>query len=137
MGNGFKFGKTSKARLGTCHPRIRHWLGLAMRDTPLDFGIVCGYRGKDEQMTAFANGKSHAKYGESLHNFMWGDKPCSLAVDVLPYSAEQRDYLYNDETAILKLHHHLRMVAQGIGLNLTWGGSFNNLDDPAHWEIKL
>ena len=135
--SGFYFGRTSLARLGTCHPRIRHWLREAIKTTPLDFGIVCGFRDANAQTLAYANGKSLAKYGESPHNFIWGDAPCSLAVDVMPYDAEIKDYLWDDNGAIKKLHDHLLLTAEKIGLAVKWGGDFKSIKDQPHWEIKI
>ena len=130
-----KLGKTSKARLATCHPRIRYWIKEAIKTSPLDFGVVCGYRSKDEQTSAYANGKSNAPYGASLHNFMWGDKPCSLAVDVMPYA--DGDYLWHDDIAIKQLYDHLMLTADRMGLRLIWGGDFDKLIDKPHWEIMI
>ncbi len=131
----FYFGRTSLARMGTCHPRIKYWLREAIKTTPIDFGVVCGFRGKSEQMTAFANMKSRAMWGESLHNFMWGDKPCSLAVDVMPYG--DGDYLWSDDNATQKLYDHLMQTADRCGLVVRWGGDFVSLVDKPHWEISI
>ncbi|RLI68819.1 MAG: hypothetical protein DRP02_11790 [Candidatus Gerdarchaeota archaeon] len=136
MGSGFYFGRTSLARLGTCHPRIRYWLREAIKTSPLDLGIVCGYRDVNEQMTAYANGKSDARYGESPHNFIWGDRACSLAVDVLPYDAETQNY-DESEKAVKELYDHLMFTADRVGLRVSWGGDFKNLKDIPHWEIII
>lgn len=74
----YKFGKTSQARLDTCHPKLQEILNEAIKYT--DFSVTCGYRSEADQQKAFESGDSKLKYPKSKHN----TKP-SMAVDVAPW----------------------------------------------------
>jgi hypothetical protein len=39
----------------------------ALKTTLIDFSIICGYRGKQEQSNAFAHGASKVQYPNSMH----------------------------------------------------------------------
>ena len=136
MGSYF-LGRTSKARLVTCHRKIQLIVEDAIKHSTIDFGVVCGYRGEIQQTEAFDDGKSNAEWGESSHNFRQGDKPCSLAVDLAPYSSKIRNYLWDDEEAFKQLYEHIRMTAHKFGVKMKWGGNFASLKDMPHFEIVI
>ena len=77
----YSFGNTSKTRLFSCHGDICKIMFMAIDASEIDFTIVCGSRGEEEQEKAYAEGNSKAHYGESPHNAT----PSSLAVDICPY----------------------------------------------------
>lgn len=72
------FSKTSINRLVTCHKDLRIIFMYVIKY--FDCSILCGYRGKKSQETAFQNGYSTLHFPESKHN-----KKPSLAVDAVPY----------------------------------------------------
>ena len=74
----FHFGTASKSRLSTCHPDIQRLLNECIKH--VDFSVVCGMRGKEDQNRAFDDGKSTVRWPNSKHNI----NP-SEAVDVAPY----------------------------------------------------
>ena len=137
-----KLGKTSKRRLSTCCPEWQEIITAVINDPdcPYDIGVMCGHRGKEKQNEAFFNKASDAKYGDSDHNFMKGDKPWSEAIDLGIYSAELRDYIWNDQRKYLILAKFILRKAAGLGYFVEWGGSYRlrgGDNDPYHFSLKL
>jgi len=133
----YRLGNTSKARLATCHKKIQQIVEDAIKTSPIDFGVVCGFRGETLQTEAFLNHKSKAQWGESAHNFRCGNKPCSLAVDLAPYSSKINNYLWNDEGAFQALYDHIMLTASKFSVELKWGGNFRSFKDRPHFEIVI
>jgi len=139
--NKYSFGKASLRRLGTMHSRLQHLLWRAMEtwDGDFDWGVVCGFRGEDDQVTAYANGDSMARWGESAHNFMIGNSPCSLAFDIAPYDPTIRNYMWHDRKKFQVLFAHVLAVAQELGMVVKWGASFRSMQngDLPHGEVEI
>lgn len=74
----YKFAKRSKEQLETLHPDLQKVLEDAI--TIIDFSIIQGHRGKEEQNKYFKEGRSKLKFPQSKHN-----KNPSRAVDIAPY----------------------------------------------------
>ena len=74
----YKFGKTSRARLDTCHPLLIEIMEEAIK--LVDFSVLCGHRGEKEQQEAVNRGASKVLFPNSKHN----TSP-SVAVDIAPY----------------------------------------------------
>lgn len=55
---GYKFGGNSIKKLKTCHVALQLLMGEAIKTSPIDFTIVCGHRGKEEENKAFRTGNS-------------------------------------------------------------------------------
>ena len=132
----FFFGTTSKRRRDTCHIVWRKILDEAIRTSPLDFGIVCGGRGREAQNKAFSDGNSGATWGESDHNYMRGYKFCSLAVDVAPYCSAINDYIWHDANLWVILSNHIIDTARELGYKIEWGGHYANVDKP-HFALRF
>ena len=133
----FKLGKTSKARLDTCHKKLQLIVNDAIENSAIDFGVVCGFRGETLQKEAFDSGNSNAQWGESPHNFRQGDNPCSLAVDLAPYSSAIRDYLWHDEHQFKYLYDLISLTAMKFGVKIKWGGNFKSFKDLPHFELSI
>ncbi len=131
----YKFGKVSEKRLNTCHKDIQRLMKKAIKTSPLDFSIICGHRNKKEQNEAFEMGYSKVKWPNGNHN-----KFPSNAVDIAPYprlfEASIDDWLL--------LSNHVKKVAEKEGIDVRWGGDWNDngdyrdekfLDLP-HWELR-
>jgi len=122
----YTFGTTSNRRLETCRPEVRIVMRQAIITSDIDFGIVCGFRGEIEQGMAFVGGFSDAKWGESDHNIMKGNRLCSPAVDVAPYSAELRDYIWDDKELWDYLHDHITATAKRLHYKMMCGITLKN-----------
>lgn len=125
----YKFGKTSRNRLNTCHPDIQRVMERAIELSPIDFSIVCGERTEEEQMEAYRKGNSKAKYGQSPHN----NSP-SLAVDICPYVDGKLQW--DNAAGWFTLYKTVMQAARLEDVELTWGGHFKSITDKPHWELK-
>ena len=55
--NKFKFSKMSIEHLNTCAPLLRALMIYSFATSDIDFSILCGHRGKDEQNAAYRDGR--------------------------------------------------------------------------------
>ena len=72
------FGKRSTENLATCDKRIQLVCNKAIKI--IDFSVICGHRGEQEQNKAYAEKRSTKQWPYSKHN----QNP-SPAVDIWPY----------------------------------------------------
>lgn len=127
----YRFGSASSARLATVHPDLSRVMHKVIAQTPVDFAIISGLRGKDEQNDLVAVGRSHLFYPRSKHNF----SPYSLAVDVAPYVAG-RGLVWDDDTLWTTLYDHIMAAALVEGVRLVWGGNWSRFVDKPHFELN-
>jgi hypothetical protein len=118
-----KFGKTSTARLATCHPKLQEIMNEAIKRT--DFSILCGHRSKEDQDAAVKAGNSKAVWPKSRHN-----STPSMAVDVAPYPLN-----WENAKAFMDLAKVIKEVAKEKGIAIRWGGDFKTLVDLPHIEL--
>jgi peptidoglycan LD-endopeptidase CwlK len=116
------FGKSSLQRLNECHPNLQIILNEAIKE--LDFTILCGHRGEDEQNQAFAEKKSQVKFPNSKHNSM-----PSMAADIALYPIN-----WNDIAGFNKLMDKVQEIADKKGIKIRLGRSFSFKDYP-HVEL--
>jgi peptidoglycan L-alanyl-D-glutamate endopeptidase CwlK len=132
-------GVRSKEVLATCHADIQAVVNEAIRE--IDFTVVCGRRGREEQEKAVAGGKSKLHYPASKHNV---EPPgLALAVDLAPY----RDgaIQWNDIQAFIFLAGIIKGIALTKGIKIRWGGDFNRNNnthddrfmDMPHFELEV
>lgn len=124
----------SKKILATCDERIQKVVNEAIKDTPIDFTVTCGYRGEKEQNEAVAKGFSNVKYPKGKHN-----KKPSKAVDIVPYpkmwDASKEDFRM--------LADHILATGKRLGVKLKWGSDWNmngrtddeRFIDSPHYEL--
>ena len=118
------FSETSEARLKTCHPKIIQIMRFAIE--VIDFKILCGYRGEEEQNAAYPK-YSLVKYPLSKHNHMEDGKPCSLAIDIIPYDNILHTIVgWDDAESFALLAGHVKMAAYAFDIKLRWGHDWNN-----------
>jgi len=131
-----KFGKSSKARLATCHPDLQRLFNEVIKH--VDCSILCGQRDKESQDAAFDKGTSKLRYPYSKHN----GAP-SLAVDVGPYYSDGTKVRWNDSKGFLHFSGFVRGVASQMGIDIRvgadWDSDFDLLDqtfnDLPHFEL--
>lgn len=134
-GSGYAWGARSQRRLSTCHADIQRVLTAALShpDCPHDMTIIYGHRTHEEQAALYAKGRTapgpkvtNARPGQSRHN-SWP----SEAVDVVPYVNGAPSW---DWDHITPCAEHIKRVAAGMDVPLTWGGDWR-MRDGAHFEL--
>ena len=126
------FGKGSRRNLNTCHSDLRQ---VAEAVIPFfDFSVTEGHRSKLLQNKYYEDGKSKVRYPDSRHNYA-----PSEAMHCQPYPTD-----WQDRERFTLLAGHLLQAAQERGINLRWGGDWdqdtqvkdNTFDDLAHFELR-
>lgn len=121
-----KFGARSLHELSTCHEKLQVICHEALKI--MDFSVICGHRGEEDQNRAFAEGKSNAKFGESSHN----EIP-SMAMDLAPYPLN-----WEDTNRFCVLAGVIKAVAYKFGIKIKWGGDFKSIKgDLGHFELEV
>ena len=127
-----KFGKTSKSRLQTCEKDLQDLFNEVVKY--FDCSVLVGYRGRNEQDTAYESGHSKVKWPNGKHN-----KKPSVAVDVAPYPID-----WEDRERFIYFGGFVKGCAFRMNLPLRWGGDWdsdtqlsdNKFDDLVHFELK-
>tara|TARA_R110002020_G_scaffold472472_1_gene700575 strand:- start:4017 stop:4409 length:393 start_codon:yes stop_codon:yes gene_type:complete len=127
-----RFGKTSRKRLATCHPKLQKVFKEVVKE--FDCSVICGHRNEKDQNKAFNDGRSKVKYPHGRHN-----ATPSNAIDVAPYPID-----WNDRERFTYFAGYVLGIAKSMGITLRWGGDWNrnwdlkdnNFDDLPHFEIK-
>lgn len=119
-----KFSESSLRRLRECDQRLQDVCFEAIKT--LDFTVLCGYRGREEQEKAFAEGKSKARFGQSPHN-----RSPSMAVDLAPWPID-----WDNIDRFRELNEVIQEAAKVRGVQVEWGGNWKSFKDYPHWEIK-
>lgn len=120
-----KFSVRSQNNLSQCHPDIQKVMNEVIKFT--DFSVLVGYRGKEDQDKAVADGHSNLAWPDSKHN-----KHPSLAVDIAPYPID-----WDDINRFFYLAGVVLTIAQQNGINLKWGGYWTSLKDYPHFELII
>jgi hypothetical protein len=109
-----KLGTLSTNRLDTCHPKIQRLVREVALRIPrqLDFSVVCGHRGEQEQEDALKGGFSKVGWPHSKHNAL-----PSRAVDLAPYPIDWRD-----THRFSRLAGYVQAVADDMGIRIRWLG---------------
>ena len=126
-----RFGKTSKAKLATCHEDLQKILNEVIKY--VDCSVIEGHRSEERQNKLFDEGKTKLKYPKGRHN----SNP-SRAVDVVPYPID-----WNDRERFHLFAGFVLGIAQSMGIKLRWGGDWNmnfevddnQFDDFPHFEL--
>lgn len=107
------FSKLSEQRLSTCAQPLQDLLREAIKH--VDFTVLFGYRGKDEQDDAVRTGASTKVWPTSRHNVM-----PSMAVDIAPYPID-----WKDTARFARLFGFIERIAQEKGIKIRWGADWN------------
>ena len=114
-------------KLKTADLRLVHWF-LEARKEFQNLHIAWSWRSKEEQESAFQEGRTRAHFPHSKHNHMENGKPCSLALDVFQ--------IQNGRVVFCpSFYFKLNELSQKMGYSIIWGGSFSTLKDNDHYEI--
>jgi len=145
-----KFGKTSAARLKTCHSDLQKIMSLAISRSRVDFGISEGARSLERQQDLFNQGKSKIdginKKGK--HNLTPAE-----ACDVYVYHSdlETRRKIVYDKCSLSYIAGVVVSCAEELLLAgevehvIRWGGNWDrdgvilydqSFDDLPHFELR-
>ena len=116
MANEYHFGSRSVRKLETCDDRL---IAIAMRALGygvLDFGIIHGHRGEDEQNSYYEQGVSQVRWPDSKHN-----KQPSLAFDFINTPVD-----WNRERDFVVIAGLILQAAKELGIPIRWGGDWND-----------
>ena len=128
----YSFGKTSKRRLETCDSRIRDTMYLAIKRSPIDFGIAQGARTVEQQQEYFDNDKSkinpsaYANLEDLLKvakHIVDGEiRLKAEAVDVYAFVNGKASW---DSSSLILIAGVILSCANELGYKLRWGGNWD------------
>lgn len=127
----YRFGKTSKRRLTTCHTDLQRLFNEVIKY--YDCSILCGYRSEEKQNEAYSEGRSTVEWPNSKHNVY-----PSIAVDVAPYPID-----WDELRRFYMFVGIVRGVAAMMGINIRCGADWDgdmevkdqNFHDLPHVEL--
>lgn len=129
----YKFSKTSKSRLSSCHLDLQRLFNEVIKDT--DCTIVSGMRTPAEQLNLYKQGRTlpgnivtnlDGYNKKSRHNY----NP-SQAVDVVPYPID-----WNDLERFKAFGDFVKDKAIELDIYIRWGGDWVRFRDYPHYELK-
>lgn len=122
----YRFSDTSAKRLSTACQELQDVFNLAIKRSPIDFGIACGHRSVEEQQRLYAQGRTEAGNivtgvdgitTRSEHNY----KP-SRAVDIYAYVNGKAVWTVKDLCFIGGV---VFSCAAELGISIRWGGNWD------------
>ena len=133
----FEFSDRSKKALKSCHKDLQKIARSALRKSNIDFAIISGYRGEEEQNELFANGFSKLKFPASKHN----EFP-SQAFDFAPYVDGKM--IFDDTKYYYYIAGIIQAAAEELLYDIRWGGNWDSdatfsdqrFNDLGHIELK-
>lgn len=115
--------------------RLMYWAALVVeyaRKRGIPLYVHTALRGREEQERLRKAGHSKAAYGRSAHNI-------GEAVDIVHglyhWNLTKQEWGLIHVLGRLALERVNAQLPKERKLQLTWGGHFNSLYDPAHWEV--
>ena len=109
--------------LATCDSRLIRIMNKAI-EGPLDFAVISGHRGEEEQNEYYRTGKSYNKYPFSEHNVY-----PSNAVDIGFWDRMLGTVDWGDEGAYQYMAGQIMYIGWQLGIPLVWGGNWDGDDD--------
>ncbi len=127
--NGVISCPSCEDKLNSAYPDLAQWFRESVKPKYPDCHIAWSYRGRDEQETAFLDGKSKLHFPLSAHNKS-DDRgnPCALALDLF-----QLDFNGVGRWAWA----YFRTIAddaKAACVPIKWGGDYKTLGDADHIE---
>lgn len=142
------FGRSSKAKLETCHPALQAIVSKVMSWQVMDFSVIEGHRSLERQLQLYRSGMTHIdgirKKGK--HNYT-----PSEGVDLLPYPYSLNGVHVWDDRHRFTILAGLMFAAAAeltrtrllVSEKLRWGGDWDrdgnyadqNFHDLPHFEL--
>ncbi len=129
----YKYSKTSRERLDSCHPKLQQLFDSLIKD--YDVSIICGHRSKAKQDQAVASGASKTKFPNSKHNAL-----PSLGVDAALYPID-----WNDTGRHYMFVGIVKERARQLGIRIRCGADWDmdghtddqKFNDLVHFELVV
>lgn len=127
----YAFGSRSMEKLSSCHDDLIRVAKKAI--LVVDFSIISGHRGQEEQDRYVRQGVSKTPYPKSKHN-----STPSRAFDFVPYPID-----WNDHKQFIFVAGIILGIGKEMGIDLRWGGDWdrdgslrnNGFNDYGHIEL--
>lgn len=117
--------------LVTVHPILRKCCDYTLARSQVDLMAREGRRDMETQERYFRMGLSHARWGQSAHNFEPPEFSHAVHLIPVPVDWESEDWKYRcAQTAQL-----MYMAGQELDIEIIWGGWWPRLRDLCHFEI--
>ena len=124
------FSQSSKAKLETCHYKIRLVMEKVIKF--FDVKITCGVRSDEDQAKAFQEGRSKLDGVNKKSKHQADRTGKSRAIDIAPYPV---DYDLR-KPHIMKRWYYMGGFVMGVafsmGINMRWGGDWDS--DTLHYD---
>lgn len=142
------FSKRSLDNLKNVHPDLVKVMMEAIKDSPIDFTIVCGLRTTKEQQEIYAKGRTApgpkvtnadgVKHLSNHQDEADGKKDgLGSAVDLYPYFDGKVQVDHKDTVSKLKIiAEHIEATAKRLGIAIEWGGRWTGFIDYPHFQLK-
>lgn len=115
--------------------RLMRWAALYIelaRKRGIPLYVHCALRTEVDQIKARAGGFSNAVYPQSAHNI---GEAVDVVHGIFHWSLSKQEWALLHVLGLRALDLVNAGVKAADRLELTWGGHFKGLYDPAHWEI--
>lgn len=143
----YHFGKTSQARLNTCHIDLQKICNEVIKN--IDFSVLEGARTLEKQQEYFKDGKSKLDgVNKKSKHQVSKEKPLSTAVDVAPYPIDFKNQSKARARFYLLAGYFFQasqtlFEAGEIAHKIRWGGDWDSdkdfkdqsFDDLPHFEL--
>lgn len=132
----FKFSRTSKRNLKTCHPDLQLIMKEALLLSEVDFGISEGHRSTERQQQLYREGKSMV---DGIHQRSRHQSDPSEACDVFAYVDGKANY---EEENMRKIWKAVDFIARQLEVSgkvshvVEWGGNWRRFVDMPHFQLK-
>ena len=139
MAKVWRFGATSRARLGGCHPDMQRVVNRALELSMVDITVVCGHRSQGEQAALYAQGRTEpgpiVTYVDGVERLSMHNYSPSRAVDLAPYVAG-RGIVWDEAVYWDQIERAMKRAADELDIAVEWGGDWNRFVDKPHWQMK-
>lgn len=130
----FKFSKNTLKNMDGVHPLLVSFAHKVLEKSPVDFGVIKngGFRTAEEQHKLYLKKKSKLDGFIQVSHHQLGN-----AIDLVPFIDGK--FTWADKKAFEAIHKVAQEVWKEMSVNgvqLTWGGSWENFYDPAHYQIR-
>lgn len=123
-GSGFNFSKRSLEKLNGVHPDLIKVMKVAIKLSPVDFGITEGLRDYDRQQQLYRSGLSKTLNSRHLTGH---------AVDVVAYNGSEVTW---ENEYYEKIAGAVKEAAACLGVEIEWGGDWKNFKDLPHFQLS-